>query len=119
MSYSRLIPQFYYESYFELLLYGMPCQCPLGLIPHFYSSCSFDRDFKHLLGVNALSGLYLISTEPDFVVPCEMIASVNALSGLYLISTGYFGPCIEFGVTCVNALSGLYLISTRELGEEE
>ena len=39
------------------------CQCPLGLIPHFYctelSSCGISY-----LSVNALSGLYLISTVP-------------------------------------------------------
>ena len=57
-----LIPHFYWTSLHrrqKVLL----CQCPLGLIPHFY---------KHLLekpegiekGVNALSGLYLISTVP-------------------------------------------------------
>ena len=64
------------------------CQCPLGLIPHFYvreaisSSCGFDR------GVNALSGLYLISTFAEAVyVYWFKPMSVNALSGLYLIST--------------------------------
>ena len=38
--------------------------------------------------------------------------SVNALSGLYLISTdmdAHFDPVV---IDCVNALSGLYLIST-------
>ena len=39
------------------------CQCPLGLIPHFYESgvnIDPEEDGK---SVNALSGLYLISTE--------------------------------------------------------
>ena len=43
--------------------------------------------------------------------PC---VSVNALSGLYLISTeevDYADICNTFGV---NALSGLYLISTQK-----
>ena len=40
------------------------CQCPLGLIPHFY-----DNDVRLMIHyyqqrVNALSGLYLISTVP-------------------------------------------------------
>ena len=38
------------------------CQCPLGLIPHFYESgvnIDPEEDGK---SVNALSGLYLIST---------------------------------------------------------
>ena len=39
------------------------CQCPLGLIPHFYHNKPYVtcNNFK---GVNALSGLYLISTVP-------------------------------------------------------
>ena len=38
--------------------------------------------------VNALSGLYLISTYEEFVAAvCKDIRGVNALSGLYLIST--------------------------------
>ena len=40
------------------------CQCPLGLIPHFYGLIRF---FEYECGhccVNALSGLYLISTVP-------------------------------------------------------
>ena len=39
------------------------CQCPLGLIPHFYAYwCCNIWSFK--VCVNALSGLYLISTVP-------------------------------------------------------
>ena len=41
----------------------MMCQCPLGLIPHFYCNSMTELDSK-LAGVNALSGLYLISTVP-------------------------------------------------------
>ena len=39
------------------------CQCPLGLIPHFYGM-SGRRDIFINFCVNALSGLYLISTVP-------------------------------------------------------
>ena len=39
------------------------CQCPLGLIPHFYSEMSIIVG-KLDGSVNALSGLYLISTVP-------------------------------------------------------
>ena len=39
--------------------------------------------------VNALSGLYLISTNVyDYIAVTHYIEGVNALSGLYLISTG-------------------------------
>ena len=37
------------------------CQCPLGLIPHFYRKENFMKRFYEFC-VNALSGLYLIST---------------------------------------------------------
>ena len=40
---------------------GWEFQCPLGLIPHFYESEKNRRDFVQGC-VNALSGLYLIST---------------------------------------------------------
>ena len=64
-------------------------------------------------GVNALSGLYLISTGENINYE-DVKNGVNALSGLYLISTGYraVSSCRE--IWCVNALSGLYLISTRQ-----
>ena len=44
---------------------GTPwCQCPLGLISHFYvMSVVYDAE-RHMISVNALSGLYLISTVP-------------------------------------------------------
>ena len=70
---------------------------------------------KYLLekpGVNALSGLYLISTSFSSMSVMTLCWCVNALSGLYLISTKVLissGTHPEFGV---NALSGLYLIST-------
>ena len=40
------------------------CQCPLGLIPHFYLKISKSQYAKFRTCVNALSGLYLISTVP-------------------------------------------------------
>ena len=39
------------------------CQCPLGLIPHFYEE-ELQRLSAQGHSVNALSGLYLISTVP-------------------------------------------------------
>ena len=41
------------------------CQCPLGLIPHFYVLYALRNGYIRL-GVNALSGLYLISTKRSF-----------------------------------------------------
>ena len=57
-----LIPHFYTVSIFDRFRAGRECQCPLGLIPHFYKYGLQIRG-KHLMhSVNALSGLYLIST---------------------------------------------------------
>ena len=39
------------------------CQCPLGLIPHFYLVSPPHQKGRKEISVNALSGLYLISTE--------------------------------------------------------
>ena len=43
--------------------HNLMCQCPLGLIPHFYRKENFMKRFYEFC-VNALSGLYLISTVP-------------------------------------------------------
>ena len=97
------------------------------------------RELFETLSVNALSGLYLISTHSKATekqsyelvsMPSraytsflreansasfsfERDISVNALSGLYLISTGKFHRERPEAFS-VNALSGLYLISTEE-----
>ena len=42
----------------------LKCQCPLGLIPHFYVKETFKLCYVICYSVNALSGLYLISTVP-------------------------------------------------------
>ena len=44
------------------------CQCPLGLIPHFYMVLIL-KDIVRTMGVNALSGLYLISTISQILIP--------------------------------------------------
>ena len=65
------------------------------------------------LRVNALSGLYLISTPLVQVCTGRAPWCVNALSGLYLISTRKASEStVEISPVRVNALSGLYLIST-------
>ena len=64
----------------------MLCQCPLGLIPHFYRE-KRGIDVIYDDCVNALSGLYLISTNCIAARRRNITKRVNALSGLYLIST--------------------------------
>ena len=87
------------------------CQCPLGLIPHFYEALLSTAKGSEYC-VNALSGLYLISTIILSGLQRPLRKSVNALSGLYLISTRDWNPDQVLLNFSVNALSGLYLIST-------
>ena len=58
------------------------CQCPLGLIPHFYPEDDESDDAELDTCVNALSGLYLISTTLMDAFFTMELSSVNALSGL-------------------------------------
>ena len=56
-----LIPHFY-RQYLSLFKQNKnTCQCPLGLIPHFYGD-EKNKAVNSLHRVNALTGLYLIST---------------------------------------------------------
>ena len=62
------------------------CQCPLGLMTHFYMVMLKDRDGV-FSGVNALSGWWLISTPEMYYLAFDTMLRVNALSGWWLIST--------------------------------
>ena len=85
----------------------------VGLIPHFYMGIAVRWLWPFSSGVNALSGLYLISTAIGSSCGFDRDFSVNALSGLYLISTFHKKFESEHVARSVNALSGLYLISTH------
>ena len=91
------------------------CQCPLGLLPHFYLSEKRGNVYDSPLCVNALSGCYLISTSGPVHSLKLLRNSVNALSGCYLISTGTRNLIYLTSMWSVNALSGCYLISTVPL----
>ena len=56
---SFLLPVSVSKALMEFIM----CQCPLGLIPHFYRDC-YHPLIQERNCVNALSGLYLISTVP-------------------------------------------------------
>ena len=58
-----LIPHFYLTLKSFSCYFISVCQCPLGLIPHFYLESTGRRNIIRQ-SVNALSGLYLISTVP-------------------------------------------------------
>ena len=59
------------------------CQCPLGLIPHFYSQLPLYCATGLLFRVNALSGLYLISTENNVILKPFEIDGVSMPSRAY------------------------------------
>ena len=100
-----LIPHFY-ERTFMHWPKSQLCQCPLGLIPHFYQDPETGEDvydpvsmpsraytsFLHReglkattsrKGVNALSGLYLISTDVTTVTKLGVVLSVSMPSRAY------------------------------------
>ena len=83
------------------------------------ASTSFLRLVRHdefeevKMCVNALTGLYLISTAEQGGPWTNWERCVNALTGLYLISTPQKSKVMSLDVELgVNALTGLYLIST-------
>ena len=96
---SRAYTSFLQENVFERTFNKFfQCQCPLGLIPHFYRPfCSTCARLSYR--VNALSGLYLISTKKQSCLPMGERSCVNALSGLYLISTTIIQPKTSLIIT--------------------
>ena len=81
-----LIPHFY-EDMNNVKSYAMiPCQCPLGLIPHFYDDISVDKMIEILVSMPSRAYTsFLLKNLVAYFTTGE--AGVNALSGLYLIST--------------------------------
>ena len=87
------------------------CQCPLGLIPHFYQEL-FNGRISRNHSVNALSGLYLISTAVWQSRSKQSVWSVSMPSRAYTSFLRAVILALSTRRFCVNALSGLYLIST-------
>ena len=63
------------------------CQCPLGLIPHFYWSQSFSLMHITWASVSMPSRAYTPFLPTTYTSYKDVCRSVNALSGLYPIST--------------------------------
>ena len=92
------------------------CQCPLGLIHHFYLMIAVITTAKRQNRVNALSGLYIISTNRLTKKKREYWSSCQCPLGL--IHHFYISLVISLATAAffrVNALSGLYIISTVAL----
>ena len=83
-----LMPHFYYETGNFSRAYGELCQCPLGLMPHFY---------------RMIDWVYTIS------IKCQ--CPLGLMPHFYLMGSLF----ITADLSCVNALSGLCLISTVPL----
>ena len=88
-----LIPHFYKIEAFRTNNLERLCQCPLGLIPHFYAQSSL-RVLLSSFSVNALSGLYLISTYP-FKNLGFMRFPEPVFAGIYqnILTTAVFRAC--------------------------
>ena len=95
------------------------CQCPLGLISHFYE-LMYGEEFLKSFKVSMPSRAYISFLQATSCDHTQMqFRCVNALSGLYLISTMYRVELLWYKLPGVNALSGLYLISTHLIKREE
>ena len=90
------------------------CQCPLGPIPHFYGVDKGNTDHEEFFCVNALSGLYLISTGL-WIQSVLFWERVSMPSRAYTSFLRKLKNVLEECEKGVNALSGLYLISTVPL----
>ena len=88
-----LIPHFYSWDGDQVISFLL-CQCPLGLIPHFYVIPQAGVDLQHNRCVNALSGLYLISTYP-FKNLGFMRFPEPVFAGIYqnILTTAVFRAC--------------------------
>ena len=89
------------------------CEPRGGQIPMELVSCQPPDDFllPGVLSFNALMGL---SCYQNQTLKHATLDSFNALSGLYLISTDHIVFLLEYMIDGVNSLSGLYLISTQQ-----
>ena len=91
---SRAYTSFLPKAEVDALAEVEVCQCPLGLIPHFYIGVHSNMSRRSQQCVNALSGLYLISTgyKPSYLnaekkVSMPSRAYTSFLLRTYLISS--------------------------------
>ena len=66
--------------------YATKCQCPLGLIPHFYLKVMVLKPLKKPVSMPSRAYTSFLQQLPFLLLPDDTYR-VNALSGLYLIST--------------------------------
>ena len=73
-------------------------QCPLGLIPHFYMIAEWVT--IHMLCVSMPSRAYTSFLLSHLMLRPTVSGGVNALSGLYLISTAVLMTALIAAVAC-------------------
>ena len=76
------------------------CQCPLGLIPHIYWSQSFSMMHITWASVSMPSRAYTPFLPTTYTSYKDVCRSVNALSGLYPISTSYYPLFLQSMCSC-------------------
>ena len=99
------------KKWIGIYIVSMPSRAYTSFL--LYDKYGMQVKGKHC--VNALPGLYLISTKESSWRLVIILKCVNALPGLYLISTQKGILWQKKCMLCVNALPGLYLISTVPL----
>ena len=92
------------------------CQCPLGLIPHFYVSMKLLLYCIYAC-VNALSGLYLISTVciQENRPSIQLCQCPLGLIPHFYLELGYFGPCMMYGVSMPSRAYTSFLLILKVL----
>ena len=95
-----------------VVLYICLCQCPLGLIPHFYRMYTGESTIDTIVSMpsRAYTSFLLFTWCEYFVVhPCQ--CPLGLIPHFYILTILQ----VRFVWISVNALSGLYLISTVSL----
>ena len=97
------MPSRAYTSFLRSIRKGIDdcimCQCPLGLIPHFYRVGDVIAS-EHARKVSMPSRAYTSFLHQRRLSRLSLIRCVNALSGLYLISTSQKHRSIVCRLVC-------------------
>ena len=88
------------------------CQCPLGLMTHFYQRRWKSPSYMVIVSMPSRADDSFLRRHLQ-IEPSFDYYSVNALSGWWLISTEKRGIDVIYDDLSVNALSGWWLISTE------
>ena len=93
--------------------YATKCQCPLGLIPHFYLKVMVLKPLKKPVSMPSRAYTSFLHLHLCVIQSSQQVCQcpLGLIPHFYLDGRSF----LKQGWTCVNALSGLYLISTVPL----